>query len=210
MERSDITGFGLAGGQSRRMGRAKALIPWDSGTLLSHAVANLEKVASRVFIVGGLEADDLPAPLLQDKYPGRGPLAGIHAALAHTSTDWNFVLALDLPLVTSDLLRFIVRESRDEGEVAVVPRTGGRLQPLCALFHRSLLPEIQGALNHGQLSIHRLLERLNTGIMNENSGVRTITEADLAARGFQPEMLTNVNTPEDLERVTQIASRLHV
>ena len=207
-----ITGFVLAGGQSRRMGRDKAQIPWASGTFLTHIVDLLTEFGSEAFIVGELQTKNPPvtARAIPDRLSGRGPLGGIHAALSHTHTDWNLILAVDLPLVTTALLSLIASKRDEISAAAVVPRVGGRFQSLCATYHRSLLPEVERAILTKDLSIHRLLERLSTGMMGKNGVVRVLEEDEIVAQGFRPEMLVNVNTPEDLERATRIANDFYV
>ena len=229
MPRGDITGFILAGGRSRRMGSAKAGIAWGRGTLLTHAVERMQQVASPVLVVGA--ADGSSVPVLPDLFAGRGPLAGIQAALAHTSTDWNLVLAVDMPLVPASLLGFLAEQCTG-GALAVLPRTlkkdvggcvragGGPadcteaaslLQPLCAAYHRSLLPEVERALARNELSIYRLIERLGTAVVhNESSAIHIIDEHELMAVGFSGEMLLNVNIPEDLERARALARTFDV
>jgi len=199
MPRFDITGFILAGGRSRRMGRDKAQIPWGSGTLLSHACRQMKRVFAKTYIVGGAQSVGGCA-VLSDNFLSRGPLAGIHSALKHSRTDWNLVLAVDLPLVNSALLEFIAK-SCDEVNDAVAVRVGGHFQPLCAAYQRRLLPEVESRLRASELSIHRLLEAASTRIMEER---------ELISAGFRGEMLWNVNTPEDLERATELAGTLHV
>lgn len=210
VEPESITGFILAGGQSRRMGSDKTHIQWGSGTLLSHAVEVMSKTVAEVFILGSLRIETPPVMSIPDEFPGCGPLSGIHAALKHSSTKWNLVLAVDLPLVSPGLLGFIAAKSHESPAMAIIPRTGGRLQPLCAAYHRRFLPEIEHAIVNNDLSIHRLLERHGTGIMEKNKGIQIIQEEEMIAQGFQPEMLTNVNTPEDLERARAIASTSYV
>jgi molybdopterin-guanine dinucleotide biosynthesis protein A len=200
MPRSDMTGFILAGGRSTRMGRDKAQIFWGRGTLLSHACEQMRKIVSETYIVGRIESPDARCAVLSDTFLGRGPLAGIHSALKHTETDWNLVLALDLPLVSSALLEFVAKACGDPNQ-AVAIRVGDHLQPLCAAYHRCLLWEIEARLHAGELSIHCLFEAART---------RIIEEKDLLSAGFGVEMLLNVNTPEDLERAKELAKTLHV
>lgn len=199
MARVDITGFVLAGGRSSRMGRDKAQVPWGRDTLLSHACRQMGRAVAETYIVGGAQSAGGCA-VLPDSFSGRGPLAGIHSALKHSRTDWNLVLAVDLPLVTSALLGFVA-ESCDELNDAVAVRLGGHFQPLCAAYHRRLLPEIESRLQAKDLSIHRLLEAASTRIMEER---------ELISAGFRGEILLNVNTPEDLERAKELAGTLHV
>jgi molybdenum cofactor guanylyltransferase len=216
--RNDITGFVLAGGQSRRMGQDKASLRWGEASFLQLAVSRMRQVTSRVLISGGKEGAE--TPVLPDAIAGRGPLGGLHALLTHSNTDWNLVLALDMPLVSADLLRFIV-DRCCEATLAVVPRLdAGKnsaaapasvLQPLCAAYHRGLQPAIEQALASGDLSIHRLLERVSTGMMSaETKAVRVIDEDELLSAGFSRELLFNVNTPKDLERARALARTLHV
>lgn len=197
--RNDLTGFVLAGGASRRMGREKAQIPWGRGTLLTHAIEQMKGAASEVVVVGAV-TDNLPIPVIADKLRGLGPLAGIHSALTHSTSDWNLILAVDLPLVTPILLTWIADFRLDTSQRAIVLRVKSKLQPLCGVYHRDLLLQIEEALARRESSIHRLLERLST---------RIIEEDQLIAGGFAPEMFLNVNTPEDLERARTIAKTMH-
>ena len=183
------------------MGRNKAEIPWGGGTLLSHAVEQMRQVARKVSIVGG-EQESIGLETVRDELPGCGPLAGIHAALRSTSTEWNLVVAVDMPLVNTKILSFIAGKAMDdEAFAAAVPKIAGTLQPLCGMYSRSFLAEIDRALKDRQLSIHRLLEQVKTRIIEENEFVNG---------GFVPEMFLNVNTPEDLERARLIAKNLNV
>ena len=89
------TGFVLVGGASRRMGRDKARLPFRGGTL-SSAVANaVREAAGNAILVGNPELGGIP-----DLYPGEGPLGGILTVLHHTSSEWNLVVACDLPEIT--------------------------------------------------------------------------------------------------------------
>lgn len=190
------------------MGRDKAQIEWNSGTLLSHAIAVLHSVTAKVFVVGPPQSQTLGTEVITDEFPGRGPLGGIHAALKYTATDWIFVLGVDLPLVSSELVSFIAAAG-EASALAVVPRVGNHLQPLCAAYHRRLLSEAERAITGDDLSVHRLLERVSTGMMEKRSITKIIEEKEIVRHGFLAEMLANVNTPEELERVRVIASKLH-
>ena len=191
------------------MGRDKAQIPWGSGTLLTHAVGALKEIASEVLIVGTVKSTDPQVAAIADIFADRGPMAGIHAALKHSNTDWNLILAVDLPLVQPELLGFIAGKCENAPALAVVPKVSGRLQPLCAGYYRGLLAEIERAIRKDDLSIHRLLERLSTGIMGASGDIHIIDDEEILAQGFNTEVLINVNTPEDLERARVIAKRMH-
>jgi molybdopterin-guanine dinucleotide biosynthesis protein A len=197
-----ITGFILAGGRSQRMGRDKAQVPWQDRTLLTRAIIEMKAASTTVCIVGGGGSNKVAGTVvLPDISPGAGPMGGLYTALHHSETDWNLVLAVDLPLVNADFLRFLITQLQ-ENNLAIVPETGGHLQPLCGAYRRGFLPKIQQALKENRRSIHRLLEESNPGI------IRVVSEQELSAAGYRPELLFNVNTPVDLERARALAKEL--
>src|SRR6266516_1039934 len=105
MENSRM-GFILAGGQSSRMGAEKAFLQFAGCTLLERAITALRSVCEFA-IVGDSAKFSSYGTVIEDVYPGRGPLAGIHAALTDFSAELNLMLAVDMPLVSSELLAFL-------------------------------------------------------------------------------------------------------
>src|SRR5271167_3658695 len=97
-------GFILAGGKSSRMGSNtdKTFLDFHGQTLLDRALAVMAAVCDRVTIVGdpakfaGYQSTKF-VPVVADIFPGCGPLAGIHSALAHSSAALNLMLAVDMP-----------------------------------------------------------------------------------------------------------------
>jgi molybdopterin-guanine dinucleotide biosynthesis protein A len=184
-----VAGAVLAGGFSRRMGRDKALLPLDGRPLLITALEALRAAGCQPLRVGVRELpspyDDLidaqRAEAVADLRPGQGPLAGLEALLAECPAEWLLVVACDMPRLDPALLRTLV-ERRDAGLQAVVPRAAGRAQPLHALYHRDALAPIRAALDAGQRSATRLVERLR---------VAWVDMEDAAS-------FTNVNEPGDL------------
>src|SRR5689334_16554621 len=108
----DVTAFVLTGGKSTRMGEDKAGLRLPSGmTLLEHALATCGAVAGQVGIVGPrtrYASYAWAGEIVEDIFPDRGPLGGIHAALSVTQTDWNIMLAVDVPGASAMLLRWLL------------------------------------------------------------------------------------------------------
>lgn len=175
-----LTGFVLAGGKSTRMGRDKALIDWHGRTLLDHMVELLRPAAESVHVVG---RDQLP-----DRLPGLGPLTGIATALEFTSTDANLIIAVDLPHLTKDFLRYLRLRVENSSHPLVACKIESAF-PLCLGVWRPMLPEVQRRLKTNERSIRGLIQSTNTEI---------ISEADLQEAGFDWSMFRNVNTPADL------------
>jgi molybdopterin-guanine dinucleotide biosynthesis protein A len=191
MERSQLTGFVLAGGKSTRMGRDKAVLPLNGRTLLETALATVRPVANEVFILGPPEPYRNYAPVIADIFPGCGPLGGIHAALAHTKTEFNLMIAVDTPFLSAALLRYLAERALAGGAVVTAPEVNGYPQPLCAVYSREFLPFAERALKAGDYKIVPLFP-----------GDRTLVvpETELAQVAFTAQMFENLNTPEDLER----------
>ena len=188
----DVTAFVLTGGQSLRMGQDKALLRLRDGeTFLEHAIASCSAVAGQVGIVGPRSrygAYAWAGEIVEDIYPDRGPLGGIHAALSATRTQWNVFLAVDLPGVSPALLQWMLQQARSGGKLITVPSVGGQQQPLCAIYRSGFLELADKALRENR-------NKVNGSFPSEET--RVVGEAEIVAAGFDPIMFTNVNTPEE-------------
>jgi molybdenum cofactor guanylyltransferase len=186
---TDFTAFILAGGNSTRMGTDKAFVMLEGRTLLARALEVCRTVTSDVRIVGDRKKFAPFAPVVEDVFPGCGPLAGIHAALRASQTDWNVVLAVDLPFVSPALLLFLVAQARESRAMVTVPRAGEGWQPLCAIYRRAFADAAETALRAGRYKIDALFDE---------SLIRPVGEEDLRRAGFSPEVFRNLNTPKEL------------
>jgi molybdopterin-guanine dinucleotide biosynthesis protein A len=153
-------GYVLAGGASSRMGRNKAFLMVGGRTLLEIAAQAVLQASGSVTIIGPPEIyRNLPYPAIPDlragAIPAIGPLAGIETALSHTTADWNLIVACDMPGVTAATLRLIVDTAvlhPDAG--CVLPESSdGFVEPLCAAYHKRLLPGISVALDAGKRKV---------------------------------------------------------
>ena len=154
-----VTGFVLAGGKSSRMGQDKALMQLGGRILLSHALELARAAAGSAQIVGSAEKFAAFGTVVEDIYPGQGPLAGIHAALAGTRTELNLMVAVDMPFLQPELLSYLVAQARRTTAMVVVPVAGGRLQPLCAVYRRAFAEVAERSLRAGENKIDRLVRR---------------------------------------------------
>ena len=187
----DVTVFILAGGKSTRMGTDKAFVILDGRTLLARALDLARSVTSDVRIVGHAAKFAPFAPVVEDIFPGCGPLGGIHAALRISSTDLNAILAVDVPFVPPALLQYLIKRSRDAAATVTVAQSGGRLQPLCAVYRREFADVAERALRTGRYKIDALFESAHTQVIAEN---------ELENAGFSSKIFRNLNTLEELER----------
>ncbi|MEW6511687.1 MAG: molybdenum cofactor guanylyltransferase [Bacteroidota bacterium] len=184
-----IWGVVLAGGDSRRMGRDKALIPFKGIPMAAHIVATLAHAVGHVVVVTSPDRSYSfqGIDVIHDIFPGQGPLAGIHAAFETLRADSLFVLACDTPFVRVELIRHIIDQSRDAS--VTVAEMGGRVHPLCGLYRSPVLPAITRRLNEGKLKVKDLLE--------EVGAKRVLIGPDLSF--YRENLLANVNTKNDFE-----------
>jgi molybdopterin-guanine dinucleotide biosynthesis protein A len=189
-DRLDCAAFILAGGKSTRMGTDKAFVMLNGRTLLQHALDVVRAVTANVRIVGAASKFQQFAPVVEDIFSGCGPLAGIHAALQSSASDLNLILAVDIPFVPADLLRYLLTQALGHPDaVAIVPRTGEGRQPLCAVYRREFVNPAENALRAGNYKIGALFGKIK---------VLAVEEYELAAHGFSPQAFCNLNTQEKL------------
>ena len=171
------------------MGTDKAFVMLDGRTLLDRALDVCRTITSEVQIAGDRKKFAPFAPVVEDVFPGCGPLAGIHAALRASQTDLNLILAVDLPFVSPGLLHFLGAQARDSGAIVTVPRAGKGWQPLCAVYCRAFADPAETALRAGRHKIDALFDPALS---------RPVEEVDLRSAGFSSEVFRNLNTPEEL------------
>jgi molybdopterin-guanine dinucleotide biosynthesis protein A len=184
----DVTAFILAGGKSSRMGEDKAFLRLGDGTLLSRAMNLSRSVTPNVKIVGETAKFAKLGSVVEDVYPERGPLGGIHAALVCTKTTLNLMLAVDTPFIERRFLEFLISEARQSDAIVTVPRSGGHIHSLCAVYRKEFSAVAEQSLIRGQNRIDLLFSSVKT---------RVIEEAELQRSGFRPEMFRNLNTPAE-------------
>lgn len=211
----DISGFALAGGASSRLGLDKVLLPWYGRTLLDHAVRRMQGVCGNVAVCAS--RDDLRqclAPsvaIIRDAIAGAGPLGGIVPALETSQTDWNLFLAVDLPLVPTELLRMLAEQSEHNGILAekiacILPQVDGLPQPLCGLYHRSLAQGMRRALEEGKykimFAVREAISNARIRLLDVHS-LKTRVESgnELAAH----EWFLNINTQSELQRARDLS-----
>lgn len=183
-----VTAFVLAGGRSSRMGVDKALLSLADQTMLERALQTASDSGADSHIVGSRARYGHLGTVVEDIYPGCGPLGGIHAALTATGTDLNLILSVDMPLMRAEFLRWLIDQAHTSPELIMVPNAAGGVQPLCATYRRAVATAAEAALRTGDYKVGRLFERVPT---------RIVSEGEIVAAGFSPEIFRNINTPEE-------------
>ena len=185
-------GFILAGGESSRMGRDKALLPLDGVPLVVRTARLVESVLRCIPTVIGRPEIFKPLDLraIQDDWPGAGPLGGIATALRASESAWNLIVACDLPYLTKEWLEFLVRRALISQASAVIPASDRGIEPLCAMYHKRCESAVWLALDRGTRKVTECL----TGVSVER--IEPIEWKSYDSEGF---LLKNMNSPQDYE-----------
>ncbi|MEI7501320.1 MAG: molybdenum cofactor guanylyltransferase [Bacteroidota bacterium] len=153
-----FTAIILAGGKSRRMGINKALVLYLGRPLITYSIDLAKMFTSDILI--SANSDDLDClgfPVLKDELKVNTPLAGIHAGIKASQTDWNLILTCDMPNVTHSLIRYLIA-GLDENVQQVLPAHDTFIEPLCGFYNRRLIPLIESNIKKRKLSPRQLFK----------------------------------------------------
>jgi molybdenum cofactor guanylyltransferase len=176
----------LAGGQATRFGGLdKSALTVDGRTILDRQVAELAPLTSDLLIVSE-RTYHAAARTIADVVPGCGPLGGLHAALTHARGDAVFLIACDMPYVTTAFIAHLLQFA-SEADI-VVPQTERGYHPLCAVYTRACLEPVARRLADRQLRIRELVADMRTHV---------VTAEEIDRFGHRHRLLANVNTPAE-------------
>jgi len=205
LSNSNARGYVLSGGASSRFGRDKALVRFGAIPLLLEIVKLAQTCTSEVAVVAGAQKyGDLDANLeiIEDRWPGEGPLGGIVTGLQHSAAtshpaEWNLILSCDLPFLTAEWLKFLVDRARaSPPEIQVIlPHSAHGPEPLCACYRTSAAEPLKNVFDRGVRKVTQALQQLRTEVLDESIWKRF----DSAGRLFW-----NMNTPADFEEAQRL------
>ncbi len=201
IENTGVAGYVLAGGASARFGRDKALVQFGSTSLLLHITQLLGSCTDSVTVVAARgKYTDLGIELIDDRWPGEGPLGGIITALQHTSNsgghcEWNLILSCDLPFLTREWLEFLVTRTRTSSAQVILPHSAHGSEPLCACYRTEAAASLLSVFDSGVRKVTAALQQLPTEVLDESAWKRF----DSAGRLFW-----NMNTAADFAEAQRI------
>ena len=181
----------LCGGKSRRMGFDKAFLQVEGHSLLGANAKGLGSYFPLVLAVTDkadkFRRDEVPKTVrvVEDHYPGAGPLGGICTAFEETDVPCLFVMACDMPRPDFGLAQRLLAK-RADAQVALFTHEG-KAEPLFAVYHRSCLPVFKGQLQRGEYRLRQQFSQLR------------VREVPLSGEEAK-QAFANLNTPEELAR----------
>jgi molybdopterin-guanine dinucleotide biosynthesis protein A len=198
-----------AGGESRRMGQDKALMPFLGRPLIQRVVDRLTPIADEVIVTTNRpEAYRfLDLPLFPDLIPGRGALGGLYTAIASATHPFVAVVACDMPFASAKLIEAASQIMLEEEADVVIPRLNSAepagksegFEPLHAVYRRATcVPEIEAAIAADQWKLISWFPRVKVRVLQPDE-----------VKVFEPSGLAfwNLNTPEEFAEAEKKANR---
>ncbi len=169
----------------------KALLEVGGSRIIARTASALSNIFEEVLSLRTrpMLSDFWAFPCWGDVVPGRGSLGGLYTGLCACKGQYGFLAACDMPFLSEPVIRHIA--NMVEGFDVVVPRISGMLEPLHAAYSRECIPYIEELLQHEELKILNLYDKVK---------VREVPEEDLLQLDPDLRFVVNVNTPEDLKR----------
>ncbi len=143
----DITAVILSGGKSSRMGTNKSFLKIGDKTIIERLRDLLQSMFKDVILITN-DPDDykfLGLPIYEDIFRHRGPLAGIHSGLKHSKTNLNFIISCDLPLMTVEMINYLIDYKTDK--LITVAKADGFIQQLAGKYSKECLSPAEKILN---------------------------------------------------------------
>jgi molybdenum cofactor guanylyltransferase len=201
-----VSAFVLAGGQSRRMGRDKAQLTLAGQPLIVHSLSALRAAGLAPEIAGARSDLSRFAPVIPDHSPDLGPLSGICAALESTTAPYSVFVPVDLPLLPTSLISYLLHHAQITSAAVTVPSICGVANTFPVVLDRSVFPTLKSELASGRGGCLAAFHAA-AGVLNQPISaipVELLAQSCHAAHPFGiPVALwfLNVNTPADLDRV---------
>lgn len=188
-----------AGGESRRMGQDKALLPFLGRPLIQRVLDRVSAGVDEILVTTNRPKTYgfLGLSLVPDLLPGRGALGGVYTALASAHHPLVAIVACDMPFANSALIAAEKNKLISGDADIAIPHSGEGLEPFHAVYRRdTCLPAIESALQAGKWRVDSWFGQVKMEIIPAEE-----------IRRYDPRMLCfrNANTPEELNEAERIA-----
>jgi len=205
---SNFTAIILAGGKSSRIGEDKALLKLEGISIIERIYDILKNIFDDIIIVANNteKYKFLSSQIYEDIYPGFGPLSGIHSGLFNSTTNNNFVISCDMPMINEKLIKFII--SKNSGSEIILPKSNSNVYSLCGIYKRSCLNIAESFIKTAadnldeqsgktKIKLFDLINSINTDYIELNSEIDNVSD-----------IMFNMNTLDDFEFVKENYFRL--
>lgn len=197
--KKDITGIILCGGKSSRMKTNKALLEIGNKPVIEIIAEKLKSIFNEVLIStnDSKKYNFLNLPVVNDVFIDKGPLGGIYSALKFSTTEKNFIISCDMPLINVALINYLINLNSDKA--ILLPKSEGRIHQLCGVYSKSVINTIEHVFNLSEInksikrSVYELIEMVPTKLIDVEH-----------LPFYDKNLFLNMNSPEDYEFIKNI------
>ncbi len=184
----NISAYIVAGGESSRMGSDKGMLFLNETVFIAHIVKALRdaSIQNITIVSSNADYDFLNCNRIEDIYPNKGPVGGIFTALSHSKTEQNIILSVDIPLISADIITWLIANIDKEKLITQV-KVGDKVSPLIAVYNKVTVSIFEEHLKREELKLRMVVE----AIPNQTIEVPEKWQS----------LLQNINTKEDYQNL---------
>ena len=175
----------LAGGLSTRMGSDKAFLQYKNKSFIMHICEELHEFSE--VLISCREPEkfaEIGVTIVRDRIKGFGPLEGIYCLLDQCKNENIFICAVDMPLIKKEIVKYMW-ENKDPGSQCLVVHSEKGPEPLCAIYHKSVVAIIEKMIDNGEHRVSDLINRIDHQTIRLSDG------------GFSEDAVKNLNTYQE-------------
>ena len=194
MNNKDITGIVLAGGRSKRMGEDKSLLKLNGKSMVEYSINALKPLCIYVVISSNqLVYDFTGCQVWPDEIPDQAPIIGIYSCLKRSETEINIFLSCDMPLMSTEMLEFLLAVSKDH-DITVPIHENGRIEPLCGIYKKSAIGILKESIDKGNFSLKDCIR----------NAPHILVPVDNLEEFTGQNLFRNINTPSDFKDISKL------
>jgi molybdopterin-guanine dinucleotide biosynthesis protein A len=184
----NFTGIILAGGKSERMGTDKGLLPLNGKPFITHIYEAMKPIFGDNIVVvsSNVDYDAFGYNRIEDLISDKGPVGGLYTALKQSKTKFNLVLSVDIPLISTELIQWLV-DNHDDSYLVTQVQVDEKVSPLVAVYDRALGTLLGEHIAGKQLKLRNVIDEINA---------QTLIIPEKWSKQLQ-----NINTEEDYKKI---------
>ena len=181
------TGIILAGGKSSRMGEDKGLVLLNGKPMIQYVIEALKEVVSEISIISNNESyHKFGVQVYSDIIKEKGPVGGIYTGLYHSTTELNFCISCDVPMISSDFIFWLL--NRSGNAFVTLPMYKDKVHQMIGVYSKQALSNFQGSVEK---------EHLKLSQVNNDMGCEII-DIEKEYANFDELIFSNINTKNEL------------
>lgn len=163
----------LCGGKSSRFGSDKGSYLFRNKKLICWSIDLLKKYSHDIIVVGPRIIDDKNILFIEDIYPQKGPMGGIHAGLKQASFQNNIILACDTPFINEKIINLLISNYNPKNDITFFQTANAKQHPLCGIYSKNCLSSLEKSIVHEELKLIRFISNLEHKIIKLDNPMLT-------------------------------------